>query len=407
MEPLFTAEFFRQNREKLRTLFTGTAPIVLTGNGVLQRNGDNEHRFRQDSSFWYLTGIDEPGVVLVLDKAKEYLILPERDAVDEAFYGRLEAEQLGARSGIEEALNQKTGWKRLTHRLKKAQHVATLAAPPPYVERFGLFTNPARAQLIARLKAEMGEAELLDLRPHLVRMRSVKQPAELLAIQRAIDITISTLRGVGRKLPKYEFEYQIEADLSHGFRSRGALGHAFSPVVASGKNTTTLHYQANNAPLAGARNLYLDVGAEYEHYAADITRTYFLAEPTKREQKIFDAVTEAHTFAMTLLKPGVLMKDYEKQVEQFVGEKLRELGLVKLIERNEIRRYFPHATSHSLGLDPHDAADYERPLEAGMVFTIEPGIYVPEESFGVRIEDDVLLTPDGLEVLSGKLPIRP
>jgi Xaa-Pro aminopeptidase len=405
MGPQFTAEFFRQNRERLRTLFTGTAPIVLTANGVLQRNGDNEFAFRQDSSFWYFSGVDEPDVILVLDKTKEYLILPARDAVDEAFYGVLEAEKLASRSGIAEVLDEKTGWKRLSHRLKKVQHIATLAAAPSYIERFGLYTNPARARLLTRMKEENSEAELLDLRPHLVRMRAVKQSLELEAIQRAIDITVDTLKNVRRKLPKYEFEYQIEADISHGFRTKGALGNAFSPIVASGKNACTLHYQANSAALKGARSLYLDVGAEYEHYAADITRTYFLGEPTKRAQKIFDTVAEVHAFALGLLKPGVIIKDYEKQVEQFMGEKLRELGLIKLAEKAEIRKFFPHATSHSLGLDPHDLADYERPLEAGMVVTVEPGIYVPEESIGVRIEDDVLITSGGTDVLSKKLPI--
>ncbi len=405
MKPIFTAEFFTQNRERLRNLFTGTAPIVLTANGVLQRNGDNEFPFRQDSSFWYLTGITDPDVILVMDKTKEYVILPERDAVDEAFYGVLEAERISGVSGIAEVLDQKTGWKRLSHRLKKVRHIATLSAPPMYVERFGLYTNPARARLLARIKQESPDAELLDLRQHLARMRSIKQPLELEAIQTAIDITVDTLKSIQHKLGKYNFEYEIEADLSHGFRMKGALGHAFPPIVASGKNSCTLHYHANSAALQDARVLYLDVGAEYEQYAADITRTYFLRSPTKREQKIFDAVAEVRGYAMGLLKPGVTIKAYELLIEQFMGEKLRELGLIKSIEKSEVRRFYPHATSHMLGLDPHDVADYEKPLEPGMVLTVEPGIYVPDEALGVRIEDDVLVTETGIEVLTKKLSV--
>lgn len=404
MRSLFKADFFRQNRDKLKTLFTGKAPIVLTGNGLLQRNGDAEFRFRQDSSFWYLTGIDLPGVILVLDKAKEYLIVPERDAVVEAFDGRTNFEELERVSGVKEIIGEKDGWKRLNARMKKVQHVATLAPLPTYVDRFGLYTNPARGRLVSQLKEANAELELLDLRPHLARMRAVKQPLELAAIQTAIDITIATLKDVTVKLSTYDFEYEIEADITQGFRKRGAMGHAYFPIVASGKNTCTLHYAENNAPLKKAQLLYFDVGSEYEHYASDITRTYFLKEPTKRAVKVYQAVVEAQEFAKGLLKPGVLIKEYEAQVEQFMGEKLRELGLIKTIDRESVRHYFPHATSHSLGLDPHDAIDYERPLEVGMVLTIEPGIYIPEEGIGVRIEDDVLLTDGGLKVLSDELP---
>lgn len=404
MKSHFSADFFQQNRHKLKALFTGKAPIVLTANGLLQRNGDAEYLFRQDSSFWYLTGIDMPGVILVLDKAKEYLIVPDRDSVVEAFDGRTDLEALERVSGIKEILGEKDGWKRLNARMKKVQHVATLAPPPAYVERFGLYTNPARARMVGRLKEINPDLELLDLRTHLARMRAVKQPIEVEAIQKAIDITIATIKDMTRKLNKYEFEYEIEADITQGFRKRGAMGHAYFPIVASGKNTCTLHYAANTASLESARLLYIDVGAEYEHYAADITRTYFLKPPTKRETKIYQSVLEAQEFAKDLLKPGVLIREYESQVEQFMGEKLRELGLIKTIEKEAVRTFFPHATSHSLGLDAHDAIDYDRPLETGAVVTIEPGIYIPEEGIGIRIEDDVLLTESGVTVLSEKLP---
>lgn len=404
MKPEFTADFFRANRERLRKLFTGTAPIVLTANGYLQRNGDCEYMFRQDSSFWYLTGIDDPNVVLVMDKAKEYLIVPYRDEVIEAFDGRLEVEKLSETSGIADVLDEKNGWRQLSSRLKKVQHVATLAPAPAFIERTGMYTNPARASLTGRIKDINPRAELLDLRRHLARMRSVKQNIELAALERAIDITSDTVKSIVRNLGKYKYEYEIEADLSHGFRSRGAQGHAFFPIVASGKNTCTLHYFANNDSLKDARFLYMDVGAEYQNYAADITRMYFLQKPNKRETQVYQAVYDVKEFATGLLKPGVTLIDYENEVRELMGEKLRELGLIKVIEKETVRKYFPSLTTHSLGLDPHDAMDYERPLEPGMVVTVEPGIYISEEGIGVRIEDDILITEKGTKNMSEKLP---
>lgn len=405
MEPsLFDAEFFAGNRRRLRELFTGTAPIVITANGLLQRNGDNNYLFRQDSNFWYLTGIETPSAILVLEKAKEYLIIPTLSEVDEVMGRPHDFEALSRRSGIEQVLDQKSGWKQLTNRTKKVKHIATLSAAPAFVEHYGFYANPARADLIEKLKAINSDLELLDLREHLARMRMVKQPSELKAIQQAIDITIKALKKVQRKFPNYHYEYQIEADLSHEFRRQGAQGHAFSPVVAAGANTCHLHHTTNEAPIDDARHLYLDVGAEVENYSADITRTYFLKPPTKRERAIVDAVLEVAAFARDRLKPGVTIRENEKAVEQFMGEKLRELGLIKSITKENVRKYYTHACSHYLGLDTHDTGDYDAPLVPGMVLTVEPGIYIPEENFGVRIEDDVLVTKTGIKVLSRHLP---
>src|SRR5690606_15349074 len=152
------------------------------------------------SNFWYLTGIDEPDVILVLDKDKEYLILPERDEVHATFDGSLDTESISKQSGISMVLDHKTGWKQLGSRLKRVKHIATLAAMPGYIERYGLYTNPARKRLIRQLKKLAPDAEMLDLRPHLTRMRMTKQPHELAAIETAIRITSATLKEVVRKL---------------------------------------------------------------------------------------------------------------------------------------------------------------------------------------------------------------
>jgi len=401
----FTSHFFAGNRTRLRELFQGTAPIVITANGLLQRGGDSSFPFAQDANFWYLTGIDEPDLTLVLDKDRQYLIVPSRSDSRQAFDGTIDAADLTERSGIQLVYDGEEGWQQLAKRLKKVKHVATIAAPPSYIDAYGLYTNPARAALIERIKAIKPDIEVLDLSQHLARMRMVKQAPELRAIQAAIDATLATLKDVSKpaKLAKYAHEYEIEADISRGFRTRGASGHSFEPIVAGGEHAVTLHNVANNGPLHKRDLLIMDIGAEVEHYAADITRTVSLGQPTKRQRAVHAAVYDVQQYALSLLKPGVLLHDYELQIEQYMGEKLRELGLIKTISHEAVRHYYPHATSHFLGLNVHDAGEYDRPLETGVVLTVEPGIYIPEEGIGVRIEDDVLITPKGTKVLSAKL----
>lgn len=403
----FSSSFFAGNREKLRQLFRGTAPIVVTANGLLQRGGDSAFPFAQDASFWYLTGIDEPDIVLVMDKSKEYLIVPPREASRVAFDGAVDDLALVRRSGITTLLDDREGWRQLYARLKRVKHVATLAALPAYIEQHGLYTNPARGALIQRMKESNEELEILDISQHVSRLRVIKQPEELAAIQAAIDITIATLKDVTKpaKLHKYSWEYELEADITRGFRTRGAAGHAFEPIVASGARACTLHNVANNGELAADELVILDVGAEVDHYAADITRTVSLSSPSKRQQAVYDAVLDVRAFALSLLKPGADISGNEQQIEHFMGEKLRELGLIKSIEHDEVRRFYPHATSHFVGLNVHDVGDYSRPLEPGMVLTVEPGIYIPEEAIGVRIEDDVLITETGFRCLSEHLPL--
>lgn len=401
------SSFFAGNRERLRQLFTGTAPIVITANGLLQQATSEPYRFRQDGSFWYLTGIDEPDIVLVMDKGREYLIVPGREASREAFDGAIQFDELTRRSGVADVRNEKDGWKQLESRVRKVRHVATLAANPPYLEGLGMYSNPARATLINRLKQMNGELELLDLRQHVSRMRMAKQPVELEALQAAIDLTIDTLKDVTRpsNLAKYAYEYEVEADISRGFRRRGGDGHAFWPIVAGGPRACVLHNMNNNAALVSDELLTIDVGAAVNHYCADITRTVALSERiSRRQQSVHEAVQAAQDYAYSLLKPGVLVAEYEEHMEQFMGEKLRELGLIKSIDHEQVRRYFPHATSHFLGIDVHDSGDYEHPIEPGVVMTVEPGIYIPEEGIGVRIEDDVLITAEGCEILSKRLP---
>lgn len=399
----FSAEFFVSNRARLRELFVGTAPIVISANGVLQRNGDSTFPFRQDSNFWYLTGINQPNLVLVVDKTKEYLILPERERYYDIFHGGYNPDELQKISGIRKIYEHDEGWKKLNNRIRKVKHVATLAAAPRYIKTLGLYSNPARAHMIRNIKKVNSDIELLDLRSQMALMRVVKQPAELAAIQEAVDITNKGLRSVQKH--QFKHEYEVEAALSNTFRKAGARGHGFSPIVSAGINACALHQDDNAGPIGSKDLLTVDVGAEVDNYTADITRTYSQSKnPSKRQRDIHAAVLAVQEYGFSLIKPGALVKENEKLVEAFMGEKLRELGLIKTIEHETVREFFPHATSHFLGLDAHDVGDYTRPLEPGMVLTVEPGIYIPKEGIGVRIEDDLLVTKTGYKVLSGRLP---
>lgn len=405
MSDSFTADFYVGNRKKLRTLFQGTAPIVITANGKLQKGTSDHFRLYQDGNFLYLTGINEPDIILVMDKDKEYLILPERSDGGEAFYGALDPTQLTNISGITEVLDYKTGWKRLTSKLKKVKHVATLAPSPVYIEHYDFYTNPARAAVLSKIKEINPGLEPLDLRQHMALMRMVKQAPELAAIQQAVDISTRSFKDLKRKLPKLEHEYEVEAMLAYDFRRRGGDGIAYDTIAASGANACIMHYGTNSHPLTQGQSIMIDAGAAYKRYAADLTRVFMLGPVTKRHEQIWAAVKEVYDFAASNLKPGISIRQNERAVEQFMGEKLRSLGLIRNVERDEIRTFFPHATSHFLGLDVHDAGDYDRPLEPGVTLTIEPGIYVPAEGIGIRLEDDFVITEDGIRNLSAALPL--
>jgi len=404
MKSHFTSTFFSGNRNILRSLHKNSGAIVLTANGLLQRNNDMAYPFRQDSNFWYLAGLDLPDAVLIIDNNAEYIILPKRGAHQETFDGALDISALRLQSGIDQILDFEAGWARLSGQIKRAKQVTSLIPPPEYIEAYSFYTNPARAALIGKLNQTKSGLELIDARQNLATMRMIKQKPELAAMRQAIDITVETLKDVVGQLKDYKYEYEIEADLLNGFRKKGASGSSFPSIVAAGKNACTIHYMANSGSLKNTRFVLLDVSAEVENYAADIGNTFWLAERTTREDNVYNVVLDVQSYAYSLLKPGMLMKDFEKQIEHYMGGKLQQLGLINSSEREEIRKYFPHATSHHVGLDAHDIADYDKPLQAGMVVTVEPGIYIPAEKIGVRIEHDVLITDTGIEVLSKNMP---
>jgi len=404
MSNTFAASFFSGNRARLRNLLQDTTPIIMIANGLLQQSTDSTFPFKQDGNFWYLTGVNEPDVILVLDKDKEYLILPEQSDYQRHFNGEYDVKKLASISGIRQVLSQQEGNKLLQQVIIKTKEVATLTPSPHYIAEMGFYTNPSRQALNTRIHELNNKVELLDLRKHFGQMRMVKQPQEIEAIQSAIDITIKTLQGIKKKIDSYEYEYQAEADVAYGFRNNGADGIAFDSIVAGGANACVVHYKENNDELRNDELLLFDVGAEANGYAADISRTYAHGVASERQKQVHKAVCDVQDYAYSLLKPGVMLREYEKMVRDFTGEKLRELGLINNLEPSEIRKYYPHSASHFLGFDVHDVGDYDQPLEPGVVITVEPGIYIPEEGIGVRIEDDVEITESGIRIMTDKLP---
>lgn len=403
MTDLFTDDFFAGNRQRLQSE-TGSELIVLAASGLLQRSADTTFPFRQDSNFWYLTGINEPDFVLVINGTGTFLIAPKRSEHRDQWDGALDIKGMKARSGIDEVLEHHDGWNRLDKLLKKYKKVHTIAPAEAYFEHFGFYANPARAALLAEL-GKHRKLEIVDVRKTIARLRQIKQQPEIRAIKEAIRITGKGLNVVQKRLKKYKNEREAVADLTREFIRLGADGHAYQPIVAAGRNAATIHYISNNQDINPGELLLLDVGAEVEGYSADITRTFSISKPTKRQKLVFDAVARVHKAAIRLLKPGVDMKKYEAEVDKIMAAELKKLGLINdESDKRQLKKYYPHLTSHFLGLDTHDAADYQMPLAPGMVLTVEPGIYIPEENIGVRIEDDVLVTESGVDILSAGLP---
>ena len=233
-------------------------------------------------------------------------------------------------------------------------------------------------------------------------MRQIKQPVEIDAIKKAIEITNHGLERAKEYIHEGVNGFQLKAEMDYEFTKLGAT-HGFSPIITTGPNTCLHHLQVNKRILKSGEPILFDIGAEHEYYTADVSRTYFFPQPTKRQKAVYDAVYRVQKVAENLVKPGVLWKGYALKVEELMGEELARLGLIADNNRKEIRKYFSHGIGHSLGLDAHDPCDYTGAFEENMIITIEPGIYIPEEGFGVRIEDDYLVDKSGVSNLSAHI----
>lgn len=391
-------EFFEANRARLRQLFTGTAPIVLTGNYLIQKSADIAYDFEQDTNFWYLTGCDEPGFILVMDGDKEYFIAPEESKNRDVFDGEVDYGYILANSGIETVYNYEDGWKHLSKKISKVKHVATISPPADYIPSMLMFTAPARAKLIEKIKSYNDELDFIDLKQYFVSLRSIKSNIELQQIKDSVELTAKLYKNIQKCWQNAENESDIIAEATK-YAHKNQAKFAYDPIIAGGLNAVTLHYTKNNCVLNSDEILLVDGAISCSKYSADITRSA-AKNPSKRQIAVYEAVLNVQQFAINLLKPGLILKDYEQKVHGFMGEKLRELGLIKTISDETVREFYPHSTSHFLGLDVHDIGDYDASLAPGMVLTVEPGIYIKQEKIGIRIEDNIVITDNGYENLS-------
>lgn len=401
----FSPDFFVGNRNKLRQLHKSNEPIILTANGALQSGADMTFPFYQNRNFWYLTGIEEPDAILVIHKAQEYLLLSEDQPHRIRFESGKTANEVSRISGIKNVYEYKDGWQELQPLVKKSKKIATLIPPPGYIKYYGFYTNPAHASTIEKIKKLNPKSELLDIRHHFVNMRIVKQPVEVLAIKKAVEITEQALTEITNKTwNNRTTELDLSNEVQYMFKKYGANENAFDSIVASGKSTSVIHHSPEKIMLPKNGIIQIDVGASVNHYCADISRVYSVGKLTDRQLQVFDCVKDSLNQALNMLQPGLAHKEFELKMEKVVGQKLKKLDLIKTNTRKSVRKYFPTYTSHQLGLDPHDIHDPDVILKENMVLAVEPGIYIPEEGIGFRIEENVVIKNKGIEILSKNLP---
>lgn len=393
--------FFSNNRQQLNQLLDGGF-LVISAYHLMQWSNDAAFRFAQESNFWYLSGIEEPDWWLVIDgtRNKSWLVSPEIDVVHQTFEGSLSHENAKKISGVDAVISRDEAMTLFREQAKKHSVVYTIGEHP-HKEHFNFIENSSQKKMWALLERTFNAVQ--DCRKELAQLRSIKQPEEIVAIKKAIHLTTDAFTIVKQKLPELKYEYEVEAEFDYYFKKNGA-SHAYNPIVASGKNACTLHYEKNNTPLKKNSMLLMDVGARYGGYCADITRTFIVGTATKRQVQVYDALETAHNAIIKLLRPDVSVVDYSSSVDDIMKQTLLELDLItQLDDDSGYRRYFPHAISHGLGVDVHDSLGAPDVFKEGMVLTVEPGIYIPEEGIGIRIEDDILITAKGHTNLSGSL----
>jgi Xaa-Pro aminopeptidase len=402
---MLTNKFFTTNRRALQKRVGHSELIAVTAQSLLQRSGDTTFQFRQDSNFFYLTGIEHPDVVLVMSGDEEFLILPKRSEVAIIFGGDINCDDVAKISGISNIYSHKEGWERYKKLQINRKKIYTLKAAPASIAGVDSFyTNPARRQFIQKLKRITNGVELCDIRADLVALRQIKTIEEVACIQSAIDITAQGFSEVKKMLRSGVREYEVMAVFDYVFK-RNNTQHGYAPpIVVSGANACVVHYVNGVATLKSDDLLLMDVGAECQNYTADVSRTYSVSgAATDRQQEVLSSLEAVTSSMISYLKPGITWKEYSDKSEEVVGEELIKLGLITNVTREAVRRYFPHAIGHSLGLDVHDVCDYKT-IQEGMVITVEPGIYIPEEELGARIEEDVLITKGGVKNLSATIP---
>ena len=416
-----------RRRAALRERMGEGAIAIVPGAREWVRNGDSEFPFRQASDLAYLTGFPEPDAVAVISTARPehdfVLFVRPRDPARETWSGR--------RAGVEGAVERYGARAAFPIEELEKELVKLLADVPTLFYRLaedteldqrliGLLGGMRRR---ARLK-NLPPSRIDDLGPLLHEQRLFKAPEEIAALERAAHVTAEAHRACMREARPGLREYELQATLEHHYRKAGGAA-GYQPIVARGDNATILHYHENDALLGAGELVLIDSGAEIDLYTADVTRTFPVAGRFSLEQReLYTLVLEAQRLALSLCKPGANIPAIHKATSERLTAGLVELGWLQgdpaaIVEKGDHKRFYMHGTSHWLGLDVHDAGRYDdgkggpRPLEPGMVLTVEPGLYVPRDAsdvperfrgLGIRIEDDVLITAEGHRNLTAAIP---
>ncbi|MEO0997793.1 MAG: aminopeptidase P N-terminal domain-containing protein, partial [Pseudomonadota bacterium] len=395
---------------------------------VRTRNRDIDYRYRQDSDFYYVSGFAEPQAVIVLapgrDRGEYLLFCRERDADRERWDGTITGpDRAVAEYGADDAFPVDDIDDILPGLLERAERVYyTMGVYPDFDHQLSDWLNALRGRGSAGVHTPQ---EFVSLEHLLHDMRLYKSRAELSALRRAARVTVAAHRRAMQAARPGLYEYELEAEFSHEFRSANG-DHAYPPIVGSGRNACVLHYTANSAPLQDGDLVLIDAGCELDYYAADVTRTFPVGGRfTAPQRSVYGIVLAAQAAAIDCLRPGRHWNEAHDAATRVVTEGLKELKVLSgdtdgLLEREAYKPYFMHRTGHWLGIDVHDVGDYRvgdtwRELEPGMVTTVEPGLYLPDDTavpepfrgIGVRIEDDVAVTRDEPDVLTRALPKTP
>jgi Xaa-Pro aminopeptidase len=418
------SSLFVENRRRLAERLKPNSAVIVVAHDVLPSNADGSLPFRQNSDLYYLTGVDQEETVFIfypeaVEKARfsEALFLRETSELIAVWEGdKLTKERASQLTGIAE---RNIHW--------SDQFDSTLRQIMALADHIYLFTDEhARRSTESQTRSDRFVAEMQRRWPlhryeRLARetgtLRTVKSPAEIAQLQQAIDITKLGFERVAQFVQPGVGEWEIEAEFIHEFIRHKSRGFAYSPIIGSGKNACVLHYIENTAICQDGELLLLDVAAEYGNYNADLTRTIPVnGRFTPRQRDVYNAVLRVFRAGCDMLKPGLIQRDWNEAVGEVMEEELIKLRLLKPaevkkakhlpFERRAFRKYFMHGIGHHLGLDVHDQGLSSAPMSAGMVFTVEPGIYIREEGLAVRLENDILITENGIQDLMGHIPIE-
>lgn len=404
---MISQEFHASKRKDLIVQAMDKSLIILFAGEAPKRNGDQRYPFTPNRNFYYLTGVDKEKAILIItkyeDKIEEILLIEKPKPRKESRIGKM--------MDIDQA-KELTGISTVRYIDEMENCIAALLSNTgTLVERdfnyvyFDFetdnFTEPlSKTQEFAKKMTDrFPYLSVKNIHHNICNMRVIKEPAEIDKIRRAIDITNEGIKNIMRNMKLGVMEYELEAGFDFELKIRGVKNTAFSTIAASGENAISLHYEDNNC-IVGEKELVLfDLGAEFEYYCADISRTFpSSGKFTERQRVLYNIVLKAQEETIKAMNPGQELEGLIDTTRGVLIEECKKIGLIEL--DHEISKYFFHGVSHYLGLDTHDVGDRNVKLKPGMVLTVEPGLYIPEEGVGIRIEDDVLITDSGHEVLS-------